>query len=296
MKNGLILLTLGGPRCPEEVPDFINNFVGRELPAPVMEAIIERYRQIGGSSPLPRITAEQAKKLGEMLGDDYLCLPAFRHSQPSIAEAIESMATAGAARIFFLLLSPFYASVTTGNYIDTARAHLEKTSPHIRAKFIHSWHCEPLFIASWVEKIKTESFDGQAFYLFSAHSLPLKQAAEPYRGQIEETVATVAACASIKYQGLGWQSIPSNAQEPWMTPTVEEKIDEIASAGFRSVIQVPIGFTADHIETLYDIDITHRGYALGKGLSFRRISSLNAGTSFLKALEHIVTRVAKEEP
>ncbi|MDP2267541.1 MAG: ferrochelatase, partial [Deltaproteobacteria bacterium] len=222
-------------------------------------------------------------------------LPAFRYSAPFIAEAMASMAAAGVARILFLLLSPFYASVTTGNYINTAQAYLEKSSSPIPVSFIHSWHREPLFIDSWVEKIKNESFDGGACYLFSAHSLPIKFAGEPYRQQIEEAVAAVIARAGITNHALGWQSIPNNALEPWITPTVEEKIDAIAAAGFTSIIQVPIGFTADHIETLYDIDITHRQYALAKGLSFRRLSSLNAGETFVRALQEIVTRVNADE-
>ena len=289
MKTGVILATLGGPRRPEEIPEFIKHFTGRGLPAPAMKAIIERYRVIGGFSPLTRITEDQAKRLNEALGDAYLCLPAFRYGKPSIEEAIESMRAARAARIFFLLLSPFYTSITTGDYINRAKAYIEKTSLSLPVSFLHSWYKEPLFIGSWVKKIRGESFDGQAFYLYSAHSLPMKFSHEPYRQQIEETVALVAARAGIGNYALGWQSIPNNASEPWITPTVEEKIDEIASRGFRNLIQVPIGFTADHIETLYDIDITHRQYALAKGLSFQRISSLNTGESFIKALKQIVT-------
>jgi ferrochelatase len=118
----------------------------------------------------------------------------------------------------------------------------------------------------------------------------MRFAGEPYRQQIEETVTLVAALAGIENRALGWQSIPANAAEPWITPTVEEQIDAIAAAGFKRLIQVPIGFTADHIETLYDIDVTHRRYASEKGLAFRRIASLNAGAPFIKALKEIVTK------
>jgi len=255
-----------------------------------MKAVIERYRLIGGLSPLTRITEEQTKKLNEMLGNGYLCLPAFRYSQPSIEDAIESMAAAGVAQILFLLLSPFYTSVTTGNYIAQAKAYIENTSLRTPVSYIHSWYKEPLFIESWVEKIQKEFFDEQAFYLFSAHSLPMKYSGDPYMQQTEETVAPVVAHSGVRNHALGWQSIPNNAPEPWITPTVEEKIAEIAAAGFRSVIQVPIGFTADHIETLYDIEITHKQYALEKGLSFRHISSLNADIAFIKALKEIVIK------
>jgi ferrochelatase len=295
MTTGIIMVTLGGPRCLAEIPEFIRRFIGRELPAPAMKAVTERYELIGGFSPLTRITEEQAQRLNVMLGNDYLCLPAFRYSPPFIEDAMAGMAAAGAARILFLLLSPFYASVTTGNYITTAQTYQENNSFPIPVSFIHSWHREPLFIESWVEKIKNESFEEEACYLFSAHSLPIKYAGEPYQSQIEETVATVVARAGIVNHALGWQSIPNNAQEPWITPTVEEKIEAIAADGFTSIVQVPIGFTADHIETLYDIDVTHRQYALARGLSFRRLSSLNAGKTFIKALKEIVTMVTADE-
>jgi ferrochelatase len=295
MKTGVILVTLGGPRSLEEIPEFIKHFIGRELPPPAMKAVIERYRLIGGFSPLARITEEQAKALGEALGKEYLCVPAFRHSRPFIEEVLEGMAASGPARILVLLLSPFYTSVTTGNYIDVAKDYLEKHPHPVPVDFIHSWYQEPLFIESWVEKIRSDSFDEQAFYLFSAHSLPMKFSGEPYRQQIQETAALVASRAGIRNHALGWQSIPSHVPEPWITPTVEEKIDAIAAAGFKGIIQVPIGFTADHIETLYDIDITHRQYALEKGLSFRRISSLNAGAPFIKALKEVVTKFNADE-
>ena len=289
MKTAVILVTLGGPRSPEEIPEFIKHFIGRELPPPAMKAIIERYRLIGGFSPLARITEEQAAALGEALGEDYLCVPAFRHSRPFIEDVLESTAELGMARIIVLLLSPYYTSVTTGNYIDVAKKHIEKRSLPVPVDFIHSWYQEPLFIESWVEQVRRDSFDEQAFYLFSAHSLPMKFSAEPYRRQIEETVALVASRAGIQNHALGWQSIPSNVQEPWITPTVEEKIEASAAAGFKGIIQVPIGFTADHIETLYDIDIIHRQCAVEKGLFFRRIASLNAGAPFINALKKVVT-------
>ncbi len=291
MKTAVILVTLGGPSSLEEIPEFINRFIGRELPPPAMNAVIGRYRQIGGFSPLARITDQQAKALNESLGSQYLCVPAFRYSRPFIEDVLDSTAAAGPARILVLLLSPFYTSVTTGNYIDVAKSHIEKKPPPMPVAFIHSWYQEPLFIESWVEAIRGDAFDERAFYLFSAHSLPMKYSGEPYRQQIEETVALVSSRAGIRNHALGWQSIPGNAKEPWITPTVEERIDAIAAAGFNRLIQVPIGFTADHIETLYDIDITHRQYALEKGLSFRRIASLNTGAPFIKALKEIVTKV-----
>jgi ferrochelatase len=290
MKTGILMVTLGGPCAPEEIPGFIRNFIGRELPPPAMKAVIERYEKIGGSSPLVRITGEQARALGEALGPEYLCAPAFRYAPPFIEEALDEMAAARPMRILMLLLSPFYAAVTTGNYIERAKGHLKKKPLSMPVDFIHSWFREPLFIKSWVEKIKEVPLHEGAFTLFSAHSLPSRYANEPYRRQIEETVGMIAVRSGIKDYALGWQSIPNNVQEPWIRPTVEERIDDIAAAGFGGLVQVPVGFTADHIETLYDIDLLHRNYAREKGLSFRRLASLNAGDTFIRALKEIVLK------
>jgi len=295
MTTGILLVTLGGPRAPDEIPGFIRNFIGRELPPPAMKAVVERYEKIGGFSPLVRITGEQAQALGEALGPEYVCAPAFRYAPPFIEDALDQMAEARPMRILMLLLSPFYAGITTGNYMERAKEHLKKKSLSVPVSFIHSWFGEPLFIESWVEKMKEDALHGEAFTLFSAHSLPNRYSNEPYRRQIEETVGMIVARSGIKDYALGWQSIPNNIREPWITPTVEERIDEIAAAGFGSVVQVPVGFTADHIETLYDIDILHRKYAQEKGLSFRRLSSLNAGDTFIKALKEVVLKFTGNE-
>ncbi len=296
MTTGILMVTLGGPRSPDEIPGFLRNFIGRELTPPAMKAVVERYEKIGGFSPLAHITGEQAQALGEALGPEYFCAPAFRYARPLIEDALDDMAEARPMRILMLLLSPFYAGITTGNYIERAKEHLKKKPLSIPVGFIHSWFREPLFIDSWVKKIKKEdSLHQKEFTLFSAHSLPNKYPNEPYRQQIEETVGMIVARSGIKDYALGWQSIPNNVQEPWITPTVEERIDEIAAAGFGRVVQVPVGFTADHIETLYDIDIIHRKYAQGKGLSFHRLSSLNAGDTFIRALKEVVLKFKGDE-
>ncbi|GAB4442472.1 MAG: ferrochelatase [bacterium] len=288
MKKVVLLVTLGGPQTLGEVNDFLVRFIGRELPPPVVRSAIERYRLIGGGSPLNKITEEQAIRLNEQLGNSYLCLPAFRYMPPFIEDAINLAINSEPAKIIFFILSPFYATVTTGNYIDRARGYIEKLGIELPVAYLHSWYNNQLFIDSWVSKINEEGFDEETFLLFSAHSLPEKYSGDPYKAQIEETVKAIANKLAITNYSLGWQSVPSNVTEPWFSPTVEERIDEITSGGFRKVIQIPVGFTADHIETLYDIDIVHKGYAERKGLEYRRVSSLNTHPKFITALKDIL--------
>lgn len=287
MKIGVILLTLGGPRSLDEIPTFIKNFTGTDLPERALKQIIERYKLIGGYSPLPEITEKQAKALQKLLPEGFLCKVAFRYSNPNIEETIKYFVNEKFEKIIFFLLSPFYTSVTTGNYINRAEKFIKEKNFSIKYSFIHSWYKNEKFINCWVNKIKKE-YLGEEFFLFSAHSLPERLSNEPYKTQIEYCCEKISNIMNIKNWALGWQSIPSNTKEPWIGPEVENVMKKAKELGFNSVLQIPIGFTADHIETLYDIDIIHKNFANQIGLNFHRVSSLNDNPEFISALYEIL--------
>ncbi len=289
MKKAVLLVTLGGPRTSGEIPDFIKRFTGKELPAPVLRAIIDRYKLIGGYSPLCEITERQTDLLQSVLGNNYICLPAFRYASPSITDSLDMALNSEVKEILFLILSPFFASVTTGNYINLAQEYLSKIGNTKKVTYLHSWYNNEKFISAWYNRIKECCYETDDFYIFSAHSLPEKYIGEPYKSQIEDLTDKIAIRLNLKNYRLGWQSIPSMAKEKWIEPTVEAVMDEIKSQGFNRVIQIPIGFTADHIETLYDIDICHREHAEKINLKFKRVPSLNDYDQFIKALADIVT-------
>ncbi|MCG6536171.1 MAG: ferrochelatase [Syntrophales bacterium LBB04] len=297
-KTAVLLVNFGGPRSLEEVPQFMRSLTGRQLPPALQQQLeqqaIDRYRLIGGCSPLPAMAEEHARLLTAAIGGQLIIKPAFRYSHPSIEETIDECHHDRTERILFLIMTPFYTSRTVGNYIATAEGHLHSLSYHPEVIFIHSWYKEPLFIECWEKKIRHEAFRPDAFYLFSAHSLPQGLADEPYKGQIEETTETLVRRLQLSHHGLGWQSVPAHVTEPWIGPTVEAVIDEAAAKGFRTVVQVPIGFVTDHMETLYDIDIVHKKYAEAKGLIHRRISSLNTDPLFIEALKRILSRSSQK--
>lgn len=293
MKKAVLLVTLGGPRTLGEVNDFLVRFIGRELPPPAVRSAIERYRLIGGGSPLNSITENQALLLNQLLGEDFICLPTFRYMPPYIEDSIDLAMNSGALHIYFLSMSPYYATVTTGNYIDCAKRYISRLGVEMPITYIHSWHENEFFLKSWANKINDEKIGEDTFLLFSAHSLPVKYASDPYKTQIEQTVEKIVEMLDIKNFSLGWQSVPSNVSEEWFSPSVEDRIDYAVQKGFKKIVQVPVGFTADHIETLYDIDIIHRGYAEQRGVEFKRIPSLNTNDMFIKALEDIIRNVEK---
>jgi protoporphyrin/coproporphyrin ferrochelatase len=289
-KSAVLLVNFGGPRSIDEVPEFIRTLTGQELPAAGKQRAIERYRLIGGCSPLPVMAEEHARLLTAATGGNLDIRAAFKYSRPSIEERITECQSEKVERILFFIMTPFYTSRTVGSYITTAKASLSSFDYHPDVLFIHSWYKEPLFVECWTTRIRKEAPYPDAFYLFSAHSLPASLADEPYKSQIEETVKKIASELNLAHYGIGWQSIPANVTEAWIGPTVESLLDEASERQFRTVVQVPIGFLTDHMETLYDIDIVHKQYATAKGLNHCRVSCLNADPLFIETLRKILAR------
>ena len=164
---------------------------------------------------------------------------------------------------------------------------------------MESWHDHPDLIAAFREKVSAalavaEKESGQPVpVVFTAHSVPEKTiaAGDPYKQQVRETAALVAA--AMEQQELPAYRVAFQSQgmtaEPWIGPTVESQIDELAAAGHRHVLLCPIGFVSDHVEILFDIDIMFRDYAKARGVIVLRTESLNDSPLFIRALASIVS-------
>ena len=105
---------------------------------------------------------------------------------------------------------------------------------------------------------------------------------------VRETAALVAGAAGLAEYRVAFQS-QGMTSEKWIGPRVESEIDRLAEAGQRFVLLAPVGFVADHVEILYDIDVLFRGYGEKKGVTVRRTESLNDSPAFAQALAEIVT-------
>jgi ferrochelatase len=294
--TAVILIALGGPRSLDEVGPFMEAFMGRPAPPPVVAAVQERYRLIGGASPLPALVKAQAAALAEELGDGYRVYEGFRYTQPTVAESYDQAMRDGARRVIALSMSPFSTEVTTGAYKSACDALGSGATCPL---FIPSWHDNALFIEAWQERIfhglkrYRETLRRHAAVIFTSHSIPLRyvQAGDPYRKQIEETAGTIAKKMALSRWYIAWQSKGARATEAWLEPEVETILDMIAAEKKGEfVLEVPLGFTCDHLETLYDIDIVHRRHAEALGLTFERAESLNTAPIFIKALADVVKK------
>jgi len=294
--TAVILIALGGPRRIDEVGPFMSAFMGKPAPPPLVDVVAKRYELIGGGSPLPDLVAAQTKALGRELGRGYRTYEGFRYTAPRIEEAYARAVSEGAGRVIGLSMSPYETQATTGLYRQAFDAAGDGSIPKT---FIPSWHDNSLFIRAWEERIfhglkrHREALRKNAAIIFTSHSIPIRflESGDPYRRQIEETAHRIAQDMQLRRWYIAWQSKGVRGSEPWIEPEVETIIDMIAMEKMSPfILEVPLGFTCDHLETLYDINIVHRNHAESNGLIFERAESLNSSRLFIEALADIVRK------
>ncbi|WP_136810536.1 ferrochelatase [Desulfosediminicola flagellatus] len=312
MKNsptGILLLNMGGPDSLEDVPGFLFNlFSDREIirlgPAflqkPLAWFISRRrspksqniYRKIGGSSPLRRITEEQASALGRTLAHDgdFIIKVAMRYWEPSAKEAVVQMRDMGIERIIALPLYPHYTKATSGSSLNDLRKACSTVAPHIVLNEISSWPTEPHYIKALAKRISegVKSFAEQPFQLvYSAHSLPVSfiQQGDPYVDELNKTIFEIEKLTGIAGK-LCYQSRSGPVE--WLSPSTSDMIQTLADTGCKNILMMPISFVSDHVETLYEIDMQFKEEAETLGMRLESTPALNCDPLFIEGLRELV--------
>ena len=287
MKTAVILMAYGSPSRPEDIPAYFEDIRGwRPVRPEAVAELVDRYRRIGGSSPLNEITERQRAALEHDLGAPVYV--GMKHWTPRIAEAAERALDEGAERIVGLVLAPHYSDISIGGY----RERLE-TAVAGRAELvmIESWHDHEPFLDIVAGRVRGTD----AHVVFTAHSLPTRILAEgdPYRDQLLATSRLVAERAGVETWSFAFQSA-SPTGEPWLGPDILEELERLHGDGVRKVLVAPVGFVSDHLEILWDIDVEAREKAAELGLELDRIESLNDSPEFARALALLVEQVLDE--
>jgi ferrochelatase len=273
-------MAYGSPRTEAEVEPYFRHIRGGRPPSPeALEELQGRYRAIGGS-PLDEITRRQAAALGQELG-----LPTFvgmKHSPPFIAEGAREAAESGLRRLVGLTLAPHYAGMSVGVYEQALR---EAWNGEL--EFVRGFHDHPAFVGA-VRSILSDAlrdYDPDRLF-FTAHSLPARIVSEGdgYDQRLLESCRLVADGLSLPPWEFAFQSASSTG-EPWLGPDL---LEALRLSGARRALVCPIGFVADHLEILYDLDVEAQAFARAHGLELRRTASLNDRPEFIGALAEIV--------
>jgi ferrochelatase len=281
MSDAVLLMAYGSPSGPEDVRPYLEDVRGgRPVSDEAVAELAERYRRIGGRSPLDDVTEAQRTALERELG-----IPVYvgmKHWRPRIAEAVDSALAGGATRIVGLVLAPHYSRLSIGQYRERLEA---AAADRAEVVLVESWHDSTGFVDLLAERVRGTD----AWVVFTAHSLPARilDDGDPYRDQLLETSRLVAERAGLDRWSFAFQSA-SRTGEPWLGPDVLEELDRLHAEGVESVLVAPVGFVSDHLEILWDIDVEARDRAAELGLELGRIASLNADPAFIHALAGLI--------
>lgn len=273
-------MAYGSPASEADIGAYYTHIRGGRVPTPeALSELTSRYRAIGGS-PLTKITRAQARALSERTG-----LPAFagmKHAPPFIADAAAEARRAGVERLVGLPLAPHYALMSLGGYQRSLEEAWDR-----ELVFVPGFHDHPAFIAA-VRRLLLEALaDSRPERIFfTAHSLPARIIAQgdPYRDQLLASCQLAAAGMDLPEWEFAFQSA-SHTGEPWLGPDLLEALER---SGARDVLVCPIGFVADHLEILYDLDVEAQAFANARGIRLRRTKSFNARPEFIDALAQVV--------
>jgi len=287
VKTAVVLMAYGSPTRPEDIPAYFEDIRGgRPVRPEAVTELVERYRRIGGSSPLNEITERQRAALEHELGAPVYV--GMKHWTPRIAEAADQALSEGAERIVGLVLAPHYSGISIGGYRDRLA---EAVGDRAELVMIESWHDHRPLVDILADRIRGTD----AHVVFTAHSLPERILAEgdPYKVQLLETSRLVAERAAVVTWSFAFQSA-SPTGEPWLGPDILEELERLHADGVRKVLVAPVGFVSDHLEILWDIDVEAREKAAELGLELDRIESLNDAPEFARALAVLVEQVLNE--
>jgi protoporphyrin/coproporphyrin ferrochelatase len=279
-------MAYGSPARIEDIRAYLEDIrEGRPVSDEAVAELTERYRRIGGRSPLDEITERQRAALERELG-----VPVhvgMKHWRPRIAEAVEASLAGGVERVVGVVLAPHYSALSIAGYRERLERALEGRA---ELRFVESWHDHEPFLAVLADRVRGTD----AHVVFTAHSLPERVLAmgDPYRDQLLETSRLVAERARVERWSFAFQSA-SETGEPWLGPDILEELDALHEQGVRDILVGPVGFVSDHLEILWDLDVEARERAAELGLRLQRIESLNDDPAFIRALAELVRQALR---
>jgi ferrochelatase len=318
---GVLLMAYGGPDSLDEVePYLLDVRGGRPTPAAIVEELRERYRRIGGRSPILERTREQAEALERALNATASGAPdpafrvfvGMRHWRPYIADTLAGMAREGIERAVGLAMAPHYSRLSIGAYFKK----VEEARSSIEVAPIERWHLLPAYVEALADRVEAALAKFPAGerervpVIFTAHSLPqrIQEWHDPYPRELGETAAALARRLGLLLSEPPATSPPAPAAsgrrcyfayqsaamtpDPWLGPDAGGVIERLVAGGARHLLLAPLGFVCDHIEILYDVDIVFREQASRLGARLERIEMLNASPRLMTGLAGLVREQA----
>src|SRR5436305_1629618 len=293
---GVVLMAYGTPATPADVEAYYTHVRRGRPPTPDQLADLQRrYDAIGGTSPLLERTEAQRRGVQHALDEQgqFHVVLGMKHATPFIEDAVTQVLEDGITRAIGVVLAPHYSRLSIGEYEERARA---AAGDRLDFTMVPSWYDAPPYLDALAERMQKAlaTLPQRTEVVFTAHSLPARivNEGDPYPEQLRWTAEAVAERSGVSSWRVGWQSA-GRTPEPWIEPDIGEILDEIAALDEdNGVLVCPAGFTSDHLEILYDLDVEASARARHLGLAFARTESLNDDPRLCEAVADAVLRHA----
>lgn len=304
MIDAVLLIAFGGPTAPHEIRPFLETVArGRRIPPERLEEVARHYERMGGRSPLNDLTRAQARALERALADAGLALPVcvgMRNWHPYLHETLADMAAGGVRRALGVILSALRCEASWDRYMEDVSVARARAAGAPEIVFAPPWSGHPRFIDAVADRARHAlaeiSASEQAWtpLVFTAHSVPVAMAdASSYVGDLAAAARAVAEALGHHRFSIAYQSRSGSPREPWLEPDIKDVLASLANDGETDVVVVPIGFVADHVEVLYDLDVEAHATAAARGLRLHRASAVNDHPAFIAMLADLVERAAR---
>jgi len=304
-RAAVLVMAYGTPQRHEDIEAYYTHIRRGTPPEPAaLRDLQDRYRALGGVSPLRRITEGQATGIQEALDErspgEYRVHLGLKHAAPFIEDGAQAIVGAAHQRAVGLVLAPHHSRMGVGAYHRRAAAAIGDALPYVG---VGSWHLHPGYVdlvarsvAEALDRIRGDRRE-RTHVLFTAHSLPASIVEEGDRYPVQLRESAQATTARLEELGvdlplrpsIAWQSAGRTADR-WLGPDLLDVIPKLAEAhDLRAVVVAPVGFVSDHLEVLYDVDIQARGVAEQHGLVLERTEMPNTQPRFLDLLADVIT-------
>lgn len=316
--DAFLLLSFGGPEGPADVLPFLQNVTrGRGVPPERLAAVAEHYDTVGGISPINAQCRALLRAIEADFAEHGVDLPVYwgnRNWSPMLADTMRGMAADGVRRALVLTTSAYASYSGCRQYredLAAARADVGPDAPEverIRHYFNHPGFIEPMIANTLaaLTQLPAQARDDAAL-LFSTHSIPVAMAdsAGPGGGAYVAqhlaaaglVAAGVAAATGVtRPWELVYQSRSGPPSVPWLEPDVGDQLELLSREGAPAVVVVPIGFTSDHMEVRFDLDVQARERAAGLGMQFVRAATVGAAPQFVAAIRELVLERVRDVP
>jgi len=298
---GLLVMAYGGPNNLDEVEPYLMDVRGYRPTSPdIVHEVRERYREIGGRSPILERTWSQAHALESALnteGQEFKAFVGMRHWHPFIKDTLAEMCSQGIEHTIGLVMAPQYSRMSIEAYFK----NVEQAESPMQVARINDWHLLPEYLNALAKRVQStlerfpEVVRAEVPVIFTAHSLPerILEWDDPYPQQLRETVEAVMKILGPHPHEFAFQSAAIST-DPWLGPDASELINRFADEGKRNILICPIGFVCEHVEILYDIDIVYQTLAKTLDIRLERIDMLNDEPEMIAGLAGLVRKVAQE--